>query len=56
MTASASTNRYHDVSPDGERFVAVRSIADDRSVVVADSFTVVLNWFEELKARVPTGR
>ena len=36
---------YYDVAPDG-RFLVV----EDRSTT---QFTVVLNWFEELKQRVP---
>jgi hypothetical protein len=43
----------YDVTPDGRRFVMMKeSDAGDR----ADSLTmiVVLNWFEELKRRLPT--
>ena len=39
--------KYYDVAPDG-RFLVV----EDRSTT---QFNVVLNWFEELKQRVPTG-
>ena len=39
----------YDVSPDGEQFLMLQN-----SVTAATEFTVVLNWFEELKARVPT--
>jgi hypothetical protein len=37
----------YDVSPDGQRFVMVKDEAG------SGRLNVVLNWFEELKARVP---
>jgi Tol biopolymer transport system component len=45
--SSVSVANY-DVSPDGQRFVMVK---EDSS---ANRLNVVLNWFEELKRRVPT--
>ncbi|MDP6608152.1 MAG: hypothetical protein QF463_03715, partial [Vicinamibacterales bacterium] len=41
-----------DVSPDGRRFLT----ASDLDSGAGGELRVVLNWFEELKARVPTGR
>ena len=42
----------YDVHPDGERFIMIkRGIEASRPQI-----NVVLNWFEELKQRVPTGR
>ena len=44
----------YDISPDGQQFVMVArtsEIAEESAQIV-----FVLNWFEELKARVPTGR
>jgi hypothetical protein len=38
----------YDVSADGERFLFAK---DDPA---SNRLNVVLNWFEELKARVPT--
>ena len=38
----------YDVSLDGERFLMVQRNAD-----AAPGYTVVLNWFEELKRLVP---
>jgi len=38
----------HDVTSDGQRFVLVKPLVDD-----ADEIRVVLNWFEELKEKVP---
>ena len=47
--ASGGGARYYDVSPDGGHFamlpLGMRSLRELR---------VVLNWFEELKERVPT--
>ena len=42
--------RSYDVAPDGERFLMVK-----RSTDATPEVRVALNWFEELKARVPTG-
>jgi hypothetical protein len=42
------TTPNYDVSPDGKRFVMVK---DDSG---PNRLNVVLNWFDELKARVPT--
>ena len=44
---SAQTIPNYDVSPDGQRFVMVK---DDSA---SGRLNIVLNWFEELKARVP---
>ncbi|MEX2153312.1 MAG: protein kinase [Gemmatimonadaceae bacterium] len=38
----------YDVHPDGKRFIMARSV----TARVAPEFTVVTNWFEELKARM----
>ena len=38
----------YDVSPDGERFVMVKDESN------ASRLNVVLNWFDELRTRVPT--
>ena len=40
----------YDVSPDGQRFLMVRAVEG----VTRAQIHVVLNWFEELKALVPT--
>ena len=48
--------RTYDVAPDGERFVMLREEAVDNTgdpLASTPQITVVLNWFEELKARVP---
>jgi serine/threonine-protein kinase len=43
----------YDVSPDGQRFLMLR--APDQSQGPAQ-INVVLNWFEELKQKVPAGK
>ena len=44
--------RNYDVTPDGERFLMVRNETPPLENVT--ELHVVLNWFEELKRRVPT--
>ena len=41
-----------DVSPDGQRFLFVKSVGSDSSA--RPSIVIVSNWFEELKRLVPT--
>ena len=43
----------YDVAPDG-RLVLIRRSAETSENDAGPQITVVLNWFEELKARVPT--
>jgi Tol biopolymer transport system component len=43
----------YDVSPDGQRFLMLKAIEQAQS---PDQINVVLNWFEELKQKVPTGK
>ena len=47
-------NRMYHVAPDG-RFLMMRRPGneDSRNEVFTPRITVVLNWFEELRARVP---
>jgi eukaryotic-like serine/threonine-protein kinase len=42
----------YDVSPDGQRFLMIK--ASDETP--ASQINIVLNWFEELKQKVPTGK
>jgi hypothetical protein len=46
--------QYYDVSPDGQRFLMLKPV--ESQVSAPTQINVVLNWFEELKRRVPTGR
>ena len=43
----------YDVSPDGQRFLMLKPVEQDHAAPT--QINVVLNWFEELKRRVPTG-
>jgi hypothetical protein len=43
----------YDVSPDGQRFLMLK--ANELAQAPAQ-INVVLNWFEELKQKVPTGK
>ena len=50
------TSRNVDIMPDGERFIAVVPVADEeteREQSPAGQINIILNWFEELKERVP---
>ena len=40
----------YDVSPDGQRFLMIQGSEQE----AVTQINVVLNWFEELKQRVPT--
>jgi serine/threonine protein kinase/Tol biopolymer transport system component len=44
----------YDVAPDGKRFLMIKPPATAQSPT--DQVTVVLNWFEELRRRVPAGK
>ena len=45
------TNANYDVSPDGQRFLMLKA---GETEAAPTQINVVLNWFEELKRRVPT--
>jgi len=47
--------RGYDISPDGQRFLMIKENAptEQTSTTTPASMVVVINWFEELKARVP---
>jgi hypothetical protein len=44
---------YYDVSPDGQRFMILKPV---EQAAGPTQINVVLNWFEELKQKVPTGK
>jgi serine/threonine-protein kinase len=50
-----SNGRPYDVSNDGKRFIAVKTppAANDSASVAGSSIVFVVNWLEELKARLP---
>jgi hypothetical protein len=45
---------YYDVSPDGQRFLMLKPT--EQAQAVPTQINVVLNWFEELKQKAPTGK
>ena len=45
--------RSYDVSPDGRRFLMIKSSEVPAQTTTAPRIVVVLNWFEELKRLVP---
>jgi len=47
-----ATSPDYDVSADGQRFLMLKS--DEQDASAPTQINVVLNWFEELKQRVPT--
>ncbi len=49
------TTRPYDIAPDGQRFLMVFPAAQADSVIASsdEQINIVLNWFEELKERVP---
>ena len=40
----------YDIEPSGERFLMLQSVSGESR---RDQINIVLNWFEELKERVP---
>ena len=49
--------RGYDISPDGQRFLMIKDApAEPTSTTTAASMVVVLNWFEELKQRLPVAK
>jgi Tol biopolymer transport system component len=49
-------NAYNfDLHPDGKRFAVLKAPGTEQAPAV-NKVSVVLNWFEELKRRVPTGK
>ena len=51
--ASPYPPRSYDVSPDGQRFLMLKDSSAGRQNETLASMVAVLNWFEELKRRVP---
>ena len=51
--AAAAAGRPYDISPDGKRFLLTQTPEMRDGTSKAVSLRVVLNWFEELKERVP---
>lgn len=54
LEAGPSTVRSYDITPDGKRIVGAIDASQTQSgTPAAPQFQVVLNWFDELKQRVP---
>jgi Tol biopolymer transport system component/predicted Ser/Thr protein kinase len=51
---SPATSSNYDVSLDGQRFLMVKP--NEQEQTAPTQINVVLNWFEELKQKVPTGK
>jgi len=54
VNAPPSAARTYDIVHDGKRFLGLRTDIGSNGLPMAPQIQVVLNWFEELKARVPT--
>ena len=48
------TQPNYDVSPDGQRFLMLKPVEQEGAA--STQINVVLNWFEELKQKVPAGK
>jgi hypothetical protein len=53
MNAPPTAQRTYDVARDGTRFLALRTDVGPDGLPMSPQIQVVLNWFEELNARVP---
>jgi serine/threonine-protein kinase len=51
---SPATSPNYDVSPDGQRFFMLKP--SEQEAAAPTQINIVLNWFEELKRRVPTDK
>jgi hypothetical protein len=47
-----NANRSYDVSRDGKRFIAIKEPSAAGEALQALNLVVVVNWLEELKAKV----
>ena len=55
QSAAPGFERPYDISRDGQRFLGLIDAAQTQAgAPAAPQIQVVLNWFEELKAKVPT--
>ncbi len=53
-TVSPFLPRNYDITGDGKRFIGVLAPGATQGISSVRQIQVVLNWFEELKAKVPT--
>jgi serine/threonine-protein kinase len=54
MRAAFTGHRNYDISRDGKRFLMIKRV--DEQAAPVTRLHVVVNWFDELKRRVPTGK
>ena len=52
----SNPSRHYDVSADGQRFLMIKDSTTGDPNATPASMVVVLNWFEELKAKVLAGK
>jgi hypothetical protein len=45
--------RNYDITPDGKRFLGVVDADQKAGTPITPPIQIVINWFEELKRRVP---
>ncbi len=57
-TGTGATSRNYDILPDGKRFLMTRGVTTvgEQETPLPTRLNVVVNWFEELKQFVPTGK
>ncbi len=55
QTGGGPFRHPYDISPDGEQFVMIKQEGTSENID-RGHMRIVFNWFEELKAKVPTGR
>ena len=53
LFAPGVTERFYDVSPDGDRFLVITDVDTEAAETARALITVVLNWTQELLERVP---
>jgi len=51
--SATPSDRNYDVSSDGQRFLMVKTLEQEQPI---SQINIVLNWFEELKQKVPAGK
>ena len=58
LNNAPANTRSHDMTTDGRRFIGMATATgtQDVSSSIASEIRVVVNWFEDLRQRVPTGR
>jgi len=53
LDGSVADQRCYDISSDGTRFLMIEPLADQPPLVT--ELKVIVNWFEELRTKIPTG-